>query len=226
MVSVKMIFFDIDDTLLDYKTSQNVAAREFTRKYADHIKNSESFPIVWSEITARYMARYLSGELSFQEQRRYRVQDALGLTLSPSEADDIFSDYYQIYEASWQLFPDVGDVLKKLANCRLGIITNGDKRHQIEKLEKLDILSYFQEVITPGCAGAAKPELAIFLFAASRAEKPVDQCWYVGDNYKTDFCAAREAGFRSIWLNRSGHPEPCDSQCRDLLDFLHRVDPV
>lgn len=74
-----MIYFDIDDTLLDYTTSQDVAARAFASTYASYIDDAEGFPRVWEEITERHMARYLSGELSFREQRRCRIRDCLGL---------------------------------------------------------------------------------------------------------------------------------------------------
>ncbi len=110
-----MIYFDIDDTLLDYRTSQDLAAFEFAKKYSSHIDEPETFPAVWDEITERHMARYLSGELSFQEQRRCRIRECLRLDLSASESDKIFDEYYQIYEDSWRLFPDVESALLRLS---------------------------------------------------------------------------------------------------------------
>lgn len=215
-----MIFFDIDDTLLDYKTSQNVAALELAKRYASHIQSPQDFPSVWDEITERHMARYLSGELSFQEQRRCRVRESLGLDLSPQDADNIFDEYYQIYEESWRLFPEVESVLARLADYSLGVITNGDKAHQTYKLSKLGILGFFTDIITPACAGAAKPDVAIFKLAATRYGRPESECWYIGDNYTTDFQGARNAGYNAVWLNRSGHQQECSSQCKDLKEFM------
>ena len=215
-----MIFFDIDDTLLDYKTSQDFAALEFAKKYPDHIADPNEFPQVWDALAERHIGRYLKGELSFQEQRRERIRESLGLALSSQEADSIFSEYYKIHEESWRLFPEVESVLLKLVDLSLGVITNGDKENQTHKLKKLGIFEYFDEVITPDCAGAAKPASAIFKLAAIRAKKPTEQCWYVGDNYNADYLGAKQAGFKSVWLNRNGADEPCDSQCQDLQEFL------
>jgi putative hydrolase of the HAD superfamily len=214
-----VIYFDIDDTLLDYKTSQDLAAIEFAKKYSSHIDEPENFPAVWDKITERYMARYLSGELSFQEQRRCRIRESLRLDLSASESDRIFDEYYQIYEESWRLFPDVESALLSLSEHSKGVITNGDKVHQRYKLEKLGILEYFTDVITPACAGAPKPELAIFQLGAVRASRPPSECWYVGDNYRADYHGARDAGYKSVWLNRNKHQQQCDNQCKDLNDF-------
>lgn len=218
-----MIFFDIDDTLLDYKSSQDTAAKAFSEKYATHIPAPDQFVNVWNRVTDHHMARYLSGKISFQEQRRCRIRDSLGLELSDQKADDIFADYYQTYEDSWQLFPDVVDVLDKLAGRQLGVITNGDKANQTYKLNRLGLLSYFGEVITPACAGAAKPDPAIFRLAASVVGKRPEECWYIGDNHALDYNGALASGFNSVWLNRKANPERCDNQCKDLYGFLEML---
>jgi putative hydrolase of the HAD superfamily len=218
-----VIYFDIDDTLLDYKRSQELAAREFVDLYSSHVRNPDAFVAEWDRITEQHMARYLAGELTFQEQRRCRIIDSLGLDLSPTEADEIFDDYYQAYEASWCLFPDVEIALDKLTNVSKGIITNGDKGHQRFKLEKLGVLRHFEVIITPACAGAPKPELAIFKLGAERAGKLPSACWYVGDNYVTDYHAAKDAGYRSVWLNRHNSAGFCESQCKDLHGFVDQV---
>jgi haloacid dehalogenase superfamily, subfamily IA, variant 3 with third motif having DD or ED/haloacid dehalogenase superfamily, subfamily IA, variant 1 with third motif having Dx(3-4)D or Dx(3-4)E len=218
-----VIFFDIDDTLLDYKTSQDKAALVFAKKYANYIQSPEDFAGVWDQLTERHMARYLSGEISFQEQRRCRVIESLGLTLSPQDADRIFDEYYQIYEASWSLFPDVESTLEKLTDFPLAVITNGDRDHQTYKLGKLGILGYFTDVVTPACAGAAKPDIAIFKHAALRAGKLPSQCWYIGDNHAADYQGAKSAGYKSVWLNRLGRQKDCENQCKDLYEFLLKV---
>jgi len=218
-----LIFFDIDDTLLDYRTSQDVAALEFAKIYASHIAHPEKFPAAWNEITERHMVRYLSGDLSFQEQRRSRIRESFGLDLAAQDADSIFDEYYQIYEESWSLFPEVDSMLDKLSGTSLGVITNGDKGHQSYKLTKLGISEYFDDVITPACAGAAKPDLAIFQFAAMRAGKSRAECWHIGDNYMADYKGAKDAGYKAVWLNRQGHHQQCDNQCQNLGEFLLKV---
>lgn len=221
-----MIFFDIDDTLLDYKSSQDIAACAFAKRYADHISAPDQFASVWSEITDHHMARYLSGEISFQEQRRERIREWLSLALNDAEADRLFAEYYKIYEQSWQLFPDVLSVLEKLAGKQLGVITNGDKVNQTYKLEKLGVLGYFSDVITPACAGAAKPDPAIFQLAARVVGKQAKECWYVGDNHTLDYHGALASGYNAVWLNRSGSAQPCERQCKDLYGFLDIVNAL
>ena len=55
---------------------------------------------------------------------------------------------------AWWLFPDVESALRSLSGGAMGVITNGDKPHQQYNLEKLGILKYFSDIITPACARA------------------------------------------------------------------------
>lgn len=218
-----MIYFDIDDTLLDYKSSQDAAALQFARQYMDAVEDQEKFPVIWEQVTQRHIARYLSGEISFQEQRRCRVRESLGKELSPQAADSAFEDYYKMYEASWSLFPEVREVLAGLSPYRLGIITNGDEAHQKYKLEKFGLLGCFEFIITPASTGFSKPRKEIFQFAAEQASKHVSECWYIGDNFQSDYHGARNAGFNSVWLNRTEKKELCDNQSRSLSEFLIKI---
>lgn len=60
-----MIFFNIDDTLLDYRTSQNIEEKAFAHKSSGYVAAPDEFVSLWNEITDRHKARYLSGEISF-----------------------------------------------------------------------------------------------------------------------------------------------------------------
>ncbi|GAA2935053.1 HAD family hydrolase [Streptomyces thioluteus] len=53
-------------------------------------------------------ARFLAGEIDFQEHRRERVRAFLGARLDGAAADAWFARYVRHYEAAWTLFPDAG----------------------------------------------------------------------------------------------------------------------
>jgi putative hydrolase of the HAD superfamily len=88
-----MIFFDIDDTLLDNLNAESAAATEFHRFY-EHIFpiSPDEFAYNWRIITEKHVQRYLSGELSFQGQRRERLKELFShdCILSDKEADILF----------------------------------------------------------------------------------------------------------------------------------------
>lgn len=55
------------------------------------------------------------GEISFAEQRRRRIRDVIcDSQLSDAQADEFFALYLPLYEANWELFPDVCPCLERL----------------------------------------------------------------------------------------------------------------
>lgn len=60
-----MIFFDIDNTLVDYSKSEREAICLITDKYGLKL---EQYGKCWKGISERYFTKYLRQEMSFQEQ--------------------------------------------------------------------------------------------------------------------------------------------------------------
>lgn len=95
-VGITMIFFDIDDTLLDNQKAELAAAKEFQLLYKDIFSvSSDEFALNWRSATEKHVRRYLSGELSFQGQRRERLRELFShnRVLPDDEADYIFQEY-------------------------------------------------------------------------------------------------------------------------------------
>jgi putative hydrolase of the HAD superfamily len=202
-----MIFFDIDDTLLDNLSAESAAATDFHRFY-EHIfpVSPDEFAYNWRMITEKHVQRYQSGELSFQGQRRERLKELFShdCILSDKEADILFQRYLVCYEKNWRLFPDVTSSLDQLGEMRLGIISNGDSFQQRQKLIETGIIDRFSVVAISGNIGISKPDSGIFLEACRMAEVSPSECWHIGDNLAADFHGSQSAGLKGIWLNRNG----------------------
>jgi putative hydrolase of the HAD superfamily len=202
-----MIFFDIDDTLIDYRAAEDAAAREFHRLHADIFPElPEVFVDNWRATTEKHVPRYLSGELTFQGQRRERLRDIFSRDrhLTDSEADALFEAYLDCHEKSWRLFSDVESCLNGLASFRLGIISNGDPYQQRRKLELLGLSARFSAIVISGEVGIHKPDPRIFLEACHIAGNSPSECWHVGNDLKADVEGSISAGMNGVWLNRSG----------------------
>ncbi|MBN1684708.1 MAG: HAD family hydrolase [Gammaproteobacteria bacterium] len=208
-----MIFFDIDDTLLDHQKAVKNALTHFNL-----FGRGKSRPVptifnkyfnLWIQLSEKYYALYLSHQLTFQEQRRLRVQEFFlnfNIKLSNKEADEQFERFLHSYEKGWQAFDDVMPCLNQLKSLkfRLGIISNGNESQQYKKLEKLKLLDYFNPIVISEDLGVSKPDPRIFQEAAKCAQKPINECIYIGDRLESDAVGSVAAGMRGIWLNREG----------------------
>ncbi len=85
---------------------------------------------------------------------------------------------------------------------QLGIISNGDKYQQRQKLRDLKIIERFEVIVISDDIGISKPNPEIFWYGCKKAKENLAKCYYVGDNLHTDAKAASEAGLKGIWLNR------------------------
>ncbi len=202
-----MIFFDLDDTLLDHSGAQQRAALDWRVTLAADVlaQNQSNFPGIWQSAALRHWKRFERGEISFAEQRRRRVREVLGQPeLSDAKADEYFALYLPLYEAQWRLFPDVIPALELLHGQRLGVLTNGDADQQQRKLERLGLNEYFAVRMSLDANGPRKPSPQAFALAEKVANVSAVECLYIGDHIENDALAARSVGWRGVWLDRTG----------------------
>lgn len=199
-----VIFFDIDDTLLDHTSAEEHAAQQFYAHFRHQLPHTgPDFAALWKQGAAQHMAAFLTGAISFTEQRRHRIRAVFPVPLEDHEADRLFRIYLAYYEQSWSAFPDVLPCLDRLTVHTLGILSNGNAQQQRKKLESLGIAARFSVVVTSEAVGVAKPDPRIFTLACHAAAAHPTQCVYVGDRLETDARAAHRAGWTGIWLHRT-----------------------
>ncbi|WP_315066853.1 HAD family hydrolase [uncultured Clostridium sp.] len=202
-----MIFFDLDCTLLDHKSSELLGIEAFYEEYRDYFTfEKEIFYNFWCQISDKYFNMYLRGEITFDQQRIVRIKELFGysnIRLTDEEAITKFKKYLSNYENNWKLYDDVIPCLNYLSRkYELGIISNGELKQQSLKLEKLRIKQYFTDIITAGEVGVSKPNIELFNIVCNRVHKEPQECYYIGDDLQTDIIPCKDVGMNGIWLNR------------------------
>ncbi|MEC2917304.1 HAD family hydrolase [Bacillus tropicus] len=211
-----MIFFDIDGTLLDYEAAERNGIIDFFQIYNTIFSGNElEATEVWHELSEEYFNKFLSRELSFQEQqlmRMYHLFKTYGVNLSPKESQHRFNQYIELYKKNWTLFEDVLYTLQSLQQRghSLGIISNGEYEQQIEKLTALNILQYFKYIFTSSEIGISKLNTEMFHRAVLQLNLEMKDCYYIGDRLETDAISSTAAGMQGIWLNRDNSQLKCD----------------
>lgn len=225
-----MIFFDIDETLLDFKRAENLAVMKLFEVYEENFNfGRDEFYDKWCSIGKVHFNRYLTGQLTFSEQKIERVKEifrTVDISLNDIQAENCFTVYLRSFEDSWKAFSDVIPCLESLKEYRLGIISNGDYHQQKTKLERIGILHYFEVIVTAGEVGVAKPHPQIFEIACDRAGMNPRECVYIGDDFNTDIEACEKAGMKGIWINRHPHNKNNDSMYITDLNQLKLNLPV
>ena len=99
-----------------------------------------------------------------------------------------------------ELFPDVEPTLDQLAaHFKLGLLSNGNSYP-----ERCGLEGRFAFVIFSQDVQVRKPDRRVFEIAARKAGCRLDELLHVGDSLENDVAGARDAGARTVWLNREG----------------------
>ena len=204
-----MIFFDLDDTLVNNSMAQEQAIFSFvTDKCGIKHDNISLLKNKWHEYSNYFYDKYFKGEIDLQTQRILRMQSFflfLGKSIDSDTSLTYFLQYHELYIEKCVIFEDVLPCLNKLKKCKLGIISNGNYDIQIKKLKNNRILNFFDKIITSDTVGVAKPNSEIFIYASKCANVDIDKCIYVADLYDIDILPSLKSGMKSIWLNRNDY---------------------
>lgn len=223
----RFVFFDTDDTLLDFRrTEAHAIGRTFAALGLDPTP----------ELIARYSAinqscweRFERGELTRAETLLVRFRELfaeLGVKLSPEACEDIYRQ-----ELSVPIFFVEGaeEAVRRLSHrYRLYIASNGMARTQDTRLANSGLRPYFEEVFLSERIGAHKPEPAFF--EACFAKIPDfrrEQAIIIGDSLTSDILGGIRAGIDTCWLNLRHHAPRADivptytiEKLSELIDIL------
>ncbi len=122
-----------------------------------------------------------------------------------------------------EIFPDVRPALASLKQrFTLIAVTNGNA-----DLEKIGISDLFDDFVSARMAGAAKPDRRIFDMAVRAGGAPGSKTLHVGDHPEFDVQGARDAGLRTVWINRDSVDWPDELDAPDrVVNDLRELDRI
>lgn len=208
-MTIKAVFFDLDDTLHDHMLPLAKSLQTAFPAMNQNISIQKVYNR-FREVSDELWPNYCQGKLTLHELRIQRVIGALKLfhpEVSIQEAEKFQKTYEKAFN-HLELFPEVPDLLRylKKEGYQLGIITNGPVKHQYNKIEVLGLTSFIskEHIIISDAVGTAKPDPEIFHIAADKMKVDASEIAYIGDSWENDVVGSIEAGWQSIWFNHRG----------------------
>jgi len=200
----KVIYFDLDGTLVDYE-SDAIHAFGKAREHA-----IETYParaeLLTDEIfrNARDATYIQYGDTGIPLRDWYN--ECMRIALERVELFDLklagrMGQLYALFRnTTIRVFDDALDVVPKLARSyRLGLISNGST-----KIQKLEIADFFTYSVFAREIGHEKPSPDFFRVAAEVAGCAAGELLCVGDGQHTDILGAKTSGIEMVWINRNG----------------------
>lgn len=202
----KKIFFDVDDTLLDFRTAErnaiSAAFRDFLLPVNEAVlrRYSEINLSCWEALERGMMTR---GEVLV---RRFEMLFAeLGVEAAAEQVQD---RYEALLESGQYFVPGAPELLETLfPRYNLYLISNGNTVTQECRLKSAGIGPYFKGIFISEQIGANKPSKTFFdaCFAAIPDFRREDAV-IVGDSLTSDILGGINAGVKTCWFNPAHLP--------------------
>jgi HAD superfamily hydrolase (TIGR01662 family) len=116
---------------------------------------------------------------------------------------------YAVTQQNWYLEEDAIPTLRTLREqgYRLGMISNTSDDKNVQQLvDRWELRSFFETIITSAGCGIRKPDRRIFQLALDHFRVPPEHAAMVGDLLEADILGANQAGIYSIWITRRVEP--------------------
>lgn len=204
-----MLWFDLDDTLWAMTANSVICLRELydTQRLDRWFATPEEWDEVYHRINHELWSQYSHAEISRDFLRTERFARPLRIGgAAPEEALEMSKAldklYLDLLGSKTALIDGARELLDALAarGYRMGIVTNGFREVQYNKMRSSDIEKYFDTVVLSDEIGINKPDRRFFDYAVGKASSQHLNNIMIGDNYATDILGALGAGWKAVWF--------------------------
>lgn len=211
---IEVVFFDLDDTIADTSVLADRARRNAIENMIKH-----GFPVDFETAYNELLELINEYGSNFSHHFDYLLR-RLDVPYNPKW---VAAGVIGYHNTKFTQLRDVRHARKTLirlskAGYRLGIITDGDPIKQWEKILRLELDDFFEDVIISDFEGVKKPHPKIFQKALKTFGVSADKAVMVGDRLYSDVYGAKEVGMHTVWF-RYGKRRNAELEYREYADF-------
>jgi putative hydrolase of the HAD superfamily len=202
----KHLFFDLDNTLWDFRANSREAFQEIflTHGLDRLVPDFGRFVAAFEKYNEKLWIEYRRGRISKDILRTERIMLALSETGidDPILARKVGESYLKTVPTKTTLVPGVHDTLSYLKEkYSLYILTNGFVEVQMQKIRNSGIEPYFRRLFMAEMVGYQKPDHRFFEYAVKSVHAHKTESLMIGDDVEVDIQGAKNAGLDQVFFN-------------------------
>ena len=226
---LKVILFDIDNTLLSFDEYVKESMKTGFQKFEIGIYKDEMFDI-FTEVNTGLWHALEKGDISFAELKKKRwnmVFERLGL----SADGEAFEKYFR--ECLFENAIPMDGAMELLDYLRdkytLGVASNGPYLQQLNRLKICGMLPYFSDYFISEEIGSQKPTVSFFktcidrLNSKSKEEILPSEIMIIGDSLSSDIAGGIQIGMQTCFYNPNRKPIPSEMSINYNVTSLKEI---
>ncbi len=228
MGKYKAVFFDLDDTLYDYKTSDKLAMENLYSVFNSiHPIAREEFDKIY-KLAKGEVKRELAGTASSHNRILYleRLIEKTKNTVIPEDTLKLYHAYWDLLIENMKPFDGVLETMDKIkkAGMKIGIITNLTTYIQMKKIAKLGLTDLIDSLTTSEEVGVEKPHPAMFLEGMWDLGVLPQDAIMIGDDADSDIEGGNAVKMTTVQITIAGNETFNDKD--DLRTANHYIDSM
>ena len=226
MTKYEKLFFDVDDTLIDFKAAEKVALpivfKEFKMDFTEEV---ESY---YKTLNRQLWTALEQGEITREQllERRFReTMQHFGQIVDGREMDE---QYRSLLVNTVVLIDGAEQVLSQLSKkYELYIVTNGMIKTQHARLNAANLTPYFKRIFVSEETNYQKPQIEFFNYVMSNVKDfKKSTSMIIGDSFSADIVGGFNAGIDTCWLNAHNQKVESTIQPTYIISKLHDLAEV
>ena len=230
-MTYKFLLFDLDHTLLDFDTAEDVALTQLLKEEGvEDIQAYKDYYVPMNKLLWKDLELKKITKKELVNTRFSKLFSHFGI-----EKDGVYlAEHYQFYLAQQgQVFSGAMELLDSLIDrgYELYAATNGITTIQTGRLEQSGIAPFFKEIFVSEQLHTQKPDAAFYEKIGARIPNfNKNHALMIGDSLSADIQGGNNAGIDTIWYNphhlenhRHAQPTYVVHSYKDLLNCLGKI---
>ena len=223
MKKYKKLFFDVDDTLIDFKAAEKVALPALFKEY--QMDYTEEVEVYYKTLNRQLWLALERGEITREQLMNRRFGETMrhfGQNIDGRKMDE---RYQELLVETVVLIDGAEQVLSELSkDYELYIVTNGLLKTQLARLNAANLTSYFKRIFVSEETGYQKPQIEFFNYVFANVENfEKSTSLIIGDSISADIIGGVNAGIDTCWFNPHNQKVEASIQPTYVLKNLHEL---
>jgi YjjG family noncanonical pyrimidine nucleotidase len=202
MGAYRAVLFDIDDTLIDFKSSEKRSLQNCHEVFFKECADFGAFKKNYFEINQPLWRLAEQGKICPSQigmERFKQLAERYAIAFDPETVKHYENGLLE--NSEW--IEGATDLLENLKenNIKIGFVTNGFAALQRSKYRKLNLARYSDVLVISEEIGVSKPHPTIFLHTLDQLQVEASHTLMVGDSLASDGEGARGVNMPFCWYN-------------------------